>query len=88
MIKMFLPGQNVPDWLAGIEILKGGYLGSFKFSNVCFVWLYKDEFHVLNLLPAAAMIIKNSDHVKIIGRKGGVRFRGTLIDVAANLLLK
>lgn len=89
MIKVFLPGQNVPSWLQSVEVLKDGHLGSFKFGNVCFVWLYKDEFQVLNLLPLLpAMELKNSDNIKITGQKSGVFFRGTLLDVAVNWLLK
>lgn len=81
MIRLTFPGQNVPEWLEKVEVLEGGHLGSFKFSNINFIWKRRGEFHVLGLLPRPCITLRESENIVIHGQGAGVRFHQTLPDL-------
>lgn len=82
MIRIFFPGQNVPEWLEKVEVQEGGRCGSLKFANVNFIWVWKDEFHVVSLLPSLPAIkLSNAKNITLVGQRSGVLFHGSVLDV-------
>lgn len=89
MIRIFFPGQNVPEWLEKVEVREGGQRGNLKFANVNFIWLWKDEYHIVSLLPCfPAIRLSNAKNITIVGQRSGVLFHGSVFDVARAAIRK
>lgn len=84
MIRIYLPGQKVPNWLAKVEPKKGleynFNLGSVRFGSLVFVWGWKGCYIIANAGFAfkSVVIIKNCENVNIIYQSpangdGGIR---------------
>lgn len=86
MIRLTFPGQNVPEWLEKVEVLEGGHLGSFKFSNINLIWKRKEQFHILGLLQRPCITLLHSKNIVIRGQGAGVHFHGTLPDLLINMI--
>ena len=81
MIRLTFPGQNVPEWLHKVEVLEGGHLGSFKFSNINLIWKRKGQFNIIGLLRRPCITLLHSENIVIRGQGAGVHFNGTLPDL-------
>lgn len=92
MIRIFFPGQNVPGWLGQTEVLKGGTPGGVKFGNINVIWLWKNEYHIVSLLPVSTTLpfikISKPDNVFHLGAKRRTIFYGSIVNVIRRKLKK
>jgi len=62
MIKLFFPGNNVPEWLFKLEPTKG-YESAFrepivKFCGLSAVWAWRDHYKIVSLWGSTQIEIK------------------------------
>ena len=77
MIRVFLKGQNVPQWLETIEPKKGYEtykIGSIVFGSFCLCWMFQRVYEV-TYFGNKAMIISDCENVTIMGQGNGVVWR-------------
>ncbi len=77
MIRIFLPGQKVPEWLQKVEPA-----GSMTFGGLAMVYQRDNAYHVRDLIGFDSVFhIKNHDVVitgqSPVGCDGGVYLHGT-----------
>lgn len=89
MIRIFFPGQNVPEWLEKVEIREGGKRGTIKFGNVNLIWRRDNTYHVVSFLPQRPMIkMEGFKMFNVIGQGNGVIWHGTIFDVIQRIIRK
>lgn len=89
MFRIGFPGQNVPEWLEKVEVLEGGKLGTFKFGNLCVIWLRNNEYQIVTLLPGRPVFrLANCKNITIQGQRAGVAWKGSLVEMIQRKLLK
>lgn len=83
VIKLFLKGSDVPEWLDKQEPIKG-FESEFKaakitFGSMCFCWLYKGEYYLVKLgFFGCTINIKGGSYINLAGQRAGVHFYASL----------
>ena len=70
MLKLFLPGQNVPAWLQKQEPNNTSYkFGKLTFRNPCFICIKNDSYYVREIIgDGCPLQIKNAENITIAGQ--------------------
>ena len=87
MICVTIPSMKVHNWLLKVEVREGGLLGSFTYENINLIWLYKNKYYILPLIPKMpVMLLLQSKKIEITGQKDGVIFFSGLIGAIAKAI--
>lgn len=86
MMRLFFPGQNVPEWLEKVEPKHAqSILGTLTFSSVVIVYSSNGAYHIKPIVGDYSMTLSYAESVTLVGQSpcggsGGVVHYSALMD--------